>query len=157
MAKAGRTPFPGAAQASPGRPVTYQPGCGKWYTARVEISKTFNHKKPEARYSRLTPTHCPQRGFWGGNQPRGGCHVGEEDTTAPGVGLHTWRAGLRKGRAWGGRRSYRVKDRRGQGPPLSRPLPSWAHGSDPANLNTHDINIAAVTHTPGTTPRSPGL
>lgn len=28
-------------------PVTYQPGCGNRYTARVEISKTFNYKRRE--------------------------------------------------------------------------------------------------------------
>lgn len=98
MAKAGRTPFPGAAQASPGRPVTYQPGCGKWYAARVEISKTFNHKKPEARYSRLTPTHCPQRGFWGRNQsPAVGATWGRRTPRPQGSGYT--RGGRGSGRA----------------------------------------------------------
>ena len=37
----------GASQASLILRDTYQPRCGKPYTARVEISKTFNHKREE--------------------------------------------------------------------------------------------------------------
>lgn len=157
----------GASQASRVLRDTYQPRCGKPYSARVEISKTFNHKREEGSLRQATGGSNTRALRASGEKPqpvlppqlvpRGDVPLlrlpwpQELGCTCGGQG---WDRAL-EFRAWEKLRSR--MDWKALLSAASLLLPG-AHGSDPSNTNPYCANSAAVTCTPGAalTPPGPG-